>query len=363
MSEALFTIVVIPRERFSMARTSLLDLYRNTPGTFPLIYLDGNSPAEHSSWLQAEARERGFQIIRTEHYLSQHAAYNLALPFVQTKYVIFCDNDVTFSHDWAAQLLDCAEKSGGAVVCPAFLEKIGPHTQIHMAGGRIVLARENGRLVYHETHLLAHRPVEELDTLPEIQETALIEYHAFLGRTETLKRINPFDQNLLSAKDHPDACLTLKSAGERCFMTKKARVIYHVPPPFAKEDLPFFTTRWSEPWNRHSFAYFGKKWDMEAAVNPWFAQHRRSPLQKITVFLQPLIGSRNARRVYYRILDPIIRLWEPAWNRYLHRRRYGNSFEQIFGLFDLNKPYPPSLRLPLPKPDSVFSMKDSSNGG
>jgi glycosyltransferase involved in cell wall biosynthesis len=363
MTESLFTIVVVQRERFSMAKASLMDLYDKTPGSFPLIYVDGNSPREHASWLQAQAVQRGFQILRQEHYLSQHAAYNLALPLIKTKYVIFCDNDVTFSKNWISELLDFAEKNNSAVVCPVYLEKLGSMTQIHMAGGNVELVKKDDRIIYNAKHFLAHRPLNHLDNFPEAQETALIEYHAFLAQTETLRRLNPFDPNLLSARDHSDASLILKSAGERCFITKKAQVTYHLPPPFSQEDLTFFTTRWSEAWNQHSSAYFEKKWGFQAPLSPWFGQHRRSYLQKITAFLQPFIGYRNSRRLYYRILDPVIGVCESAWNRYQHQQRYHASFERLFGLFDLKKNYPKSQQLPLPKNDAVFSVKDSFDGG
>ncbi len=358
MNSADFTIVVVPRERFSMAKTSLLDLLEKSSGEFPLIYLDGNSPPALASWLEEQSRERGFRLIRIDHYISQHGAYNIILPLITTKYVLFCDNDVTFSQGWNERLVKCAEETGAALVGPLFLEQMGTCTQIHSAGCHIILKREKGRLVYNEHPILHHRPLHEAESLPERQETANIEYHAFLGRMDVLRSMNPFDPNLLSAREHSDLGLRLKAAGKISLIDKSCTVTYHVPPPLDPDDLPFYRTRWSEKWIGHSYASFSKKWGLRVAVSPWFAQHRRAGFEKWTAPLTPLIGWRNARRVYYRILDPLVRLLEPAYNRAYYERVFGTRNEHRLGIADLSKPYPGTHCSPLPPGDSVFKIED-----
>lgn len=91
------TIVVVTRERFSCTQDSLESLYEHTDYPFQLIYIDGNSPAKTQQYLQAKAQAKNFKIIRTDYYLSPNHACNIGLNQVDTKYIVFVDNDVIFS--------------------------------------------------------------------------------------------------------------------------------------------------------------------------------------------------------------------------------------------------------------------------
>ena len=59
------TVIVVPRERFSSVPRSLECVYRDTNVPFNLVYVDGGSPEKTKRYLEAEARSRGFQLIRT----------------------------------------------------------------------------------------------------------------------------------------------------------------------------------------------------------------------------------------------------------------------------------------------------------
>ena len=71
------TVVVVPRERFSFASASLESIFENTSPPFELVYVDGASPPRLRRYLEAQARQRSFRLIRTEHYLSPNRARNL----------------------------------------------------------------------------------------------------------------------------------------------------------------------------------------------------------------------------------------------------------------------------------------------
>ncbi|HEY9300605.1 MAG TPA: glycosyltransferase family A protein, partial [Phormidium sp.] len=94
MAEPQVTIVVSPRERFSCARESLESIYQFTDTPFKLVYVDGNSPAKEQRYLQEQAQAKGFELIRTDYYLSPNHARNIGLTHVNTKYLVFIDNDV-----------------------------------------------------------------------------------------------------------------------------------------------------------------------------------------------------------------------------------------------------------------------------
>ena len=88
MNEPQVTIVVSPRERFSATKESLESIYQHTKIPFKLIYVDGNSPRKTKEYLKQKSQSRGFKLIRTEHYLSPNQARNLAIPHVDTEYLL-----------------------------------------------------------------------------------------------------------------------------------------------------------------------------------------------------------------------------------------------------------------------------------
>jgi hypothetical protein len=87
------TIVVVPREQFSKSQISLESIYAATPLPFKLVYIDGDSPPSLRRYLECQASAHGFQLIRTDSYLTSNEAHNLGLREVCTEYVAFLDNE------------------------------------------------------------------------------------------------------------------------------------------------------------------------------------------------------------------------------------------------------------------------------
>ena len=92
--QPLVTIVIVPRERFSCTQESLDSIYKYTEIPFKLVYVDGNSPTKIKEYLEKKAKIKNFKIIRTECYLTPNKARNLGIEAVDTKYLVFFDNDV-----------------------------------------------------------------------------------------------------------------------------------------------------------------------------------------------------------------------------------------------------------------------------
>src|SRR6266516_1506210 len=114
------TIVVVPREQFSKSQISLESIYAATPPPFRLVYVDGNSRSSLRRYLEQQAAARGFQLIRTENYLTSNEARNLGRREVCTEYVAFLDNDVFVQPGWLQTLLRCAVETGAWVVGPLY---------------------------------------------------------------------------------------------------------------------------------------------------------------------------------------------------------------------------------------------------
>src|SRR5688572_1977218 len=188
MAESRVTVVVVPRERFSATRGSLESIFRETDGSFELVYVDGGSPARIRRYLEGEAARRGFRLVRTDHYLSPNEARNLGLREVSTEYVVFIDNDVVVAPGWLSKLVECADETGAAVVGPLTCIGRPEHKVIHLAGGDVEIVEEaNGdgrhRAVKERMHLPGRRVASVRSELRRSQ-CRLAEFHCVLARRD-----------------------------------------------------------------------------------------------------------------------------------------------------------------------------------
>jgi len=292
------TVVVVPRERFSFASASLESIFENTSPPFELVYVDGASPPRLRRYLEAQARQRSFRLIRTEHYLSPNRARNLGVRDVTTQYVVFVDNDVIVSPGWLDALVECAEQTGASVVGPLYYAGRPGSQSIHMAGGIAHIEEKNGKRVLHERHHLAGhvRAAEQLLTRP----CELVEFHCVLVRTGVFEQLGPLDENLLSALEHVDLCLAVRERGGSVYFEPKSVITYVPPPPLSLSDYPYFMLRWSDAWNEATVQHFRAKWRLEAddetleRMNEWLRKHRRIYFARAWDALCPVVGWRRA---------------------------------------------------------------------
>ncbi len=303
MSQAqpLATLIVVPRERFGMALRSLESIYANTQSPFRLIYVDAGSPPAVARALQAEAKTRGFDLLRVEEFLSPNEARNLVLPWVQTRYVVFLDNDVLVAPGWLETLVRCAEETGADLVGPLYMVGEPPGDFVHMAGGTVRIEEAGGRRHIAESHLYAGRKLPDIPVALERQQTELLEYHCLLARTEVLRALGPLDERYLSTSEHIDLCLAVRARGGTVYLEPAARISYVPPKTLEPADLPFFRLRWSEAWTKESFRRLKERWDL-ADDSPyfkdnlrWMRSHRRLPLAPAQRALQRVLGPRLAR--------------------------------------------------------------------
>lgn len=287
MTNAQVTIVVVPRERFSYTSRSLESIYEHTDIPFSLVYVDGGSPARIRRYLAQKARQNNFKLIRTERYLSPNQARNLGFQQVESKYVVFVDNDVLVSPGWLKALVDCAEKTGAWVVGPLTLIGNKGSQTIHAAGGTVNIKEEQGQRVFDTNHGFAGKSLADVAAALHPQTSELAEFHCMLILTEACRRVGPFDERLLSVHEHEDFCLAVRECGGSVYFEPRSVITYVSPPPFAWSDLPFFMLRWSESWNSDSHQHFRNKWGLGkddkniAIAREWARDHRRIPLSLV----------------------------------------------------------------------------------
>jgi len=89
-------------------------------------------------YLEVQAKQKGFHLIRTEHFLSPNQARN-SVAQVDTKYVVFVDNDLLVQRaGW--KISQCADETGAWVVGPLYFEG-SQKTKLSTWRGDIICAR------------------------------------------------------------------------------------------------------------------------------------------------------------------------------------------------------------------------------
>ncbi len=317
-SGPLVTIVVVPRERFSHTRISLRSILATTTEPHELVYVDGGSPSRTADWLRRASETHGFELIRSDRYLSPNQARNIGLARVRTRYACFIDNDVIVSPRWLEHLVRCAEETDAWIVGPLYVAGLGRRGErsqhIHMAGGTAELRTETGVRILATNHGARNRPIAEVDRYAR-QSCDYVEFHAMLVRTDAFERTGPLDEELLSRHEYVDFGLRVKAAGGTCYNEPASRVTYISGPPFRLDDLPFYFLRWSPEWNRRSMARLAETWPTDGHLTPRetsnLRSRRRRPLEPLKTGLRAVGGRagealwRGVGRCVEEILIPI----------------------------------------------------------
>jgi GT2 family glycosyltransferase len=329
MSNPRVTIVISPRERFSFTQESLTSIQEHTTVPHALIYVDGGSPKPIQRYLAAQAQAENFKLIRTDNFLAPNQARNLAIPHVETEYVLFVDNDVLVSPQWLEQLLACADETQATIVCPLTCigQTIGK--TIHLAGGEAhiyVETQEDGstKRKVHEKHYFVNRPVVEVQDQLKRNQCEFAEFHCMLVRTAIFDQIGLLDEALLSTREHIDFCMNVTNTGGTVYC-EPASVVTYVPGLKRTDltELSFFMLRWSDQWEISSLEHFSQKWDLPTNDKYFKKRYKRMGHRRYQGFLRPLVrqlslGQNNPQ------LEQMLMPLERSLNRLL-TRRYAKS--------------------------------------
>ena len=325
MTSPIVTIVVVPRERFSYTRESLESIYQNTELPFKLIYVDGNSPKQVQKYLETQAEQKEFDLIRTDYYLYPNQARNLGLAKVDTKYVVFADNDIVVQPGWLKTLVDCVESDrSAAVVGPLMCQYEPIHEEIHCAGGesRIIVDAKGRRRMREKMYKQGHTTGKMRSQMQRC-ETELCEFHCMLVRTDIFEELGYFDEQMLNTKEHIDFCLGVMEAGYKVYFEPDSLVTYVPAVPLKWSDLHYYMLRWSNEWETKSLIRMRQKWDL--AEDSYFKQkHKALGWRRRDTILSPIVkkltfGIDNRflkKLVMFGLLAPV----EKTLNNYLTSR-------------------------------------------
>ena len=324
MTSPIVTIVVVPRERFSYTRQSLISIYQNTELPFKLVYVDGNSPQPVKEYLEVQAKHKEFELIRTNYYLYPNQARNLGLAKVDTEYVVFADNDIAVKPGWLKALIDCAEASNAAVVGPLMCQYEPIHEEIHCAGGesRIVVDVKGRRRMREKMYRQGHSATK-LRSQMQRGETELCEFHCMLVRTSIFEELGYFDEQMLNTKEHIDFCLDAIAAGYKVYFEPDSLVTYVPVVPLQWSDLHYYMLRWSDDWETKSLTHLRQKWNL--AEDSYF-KHKYKALgwRRRDTILSPLVNRLtlgiNNRFLKKLVMFGLLAPTEKVLNHYLTSR-------------------------------------------
>jgi GT2 family glycosyltransferase len=311
------TIVVVPRERFSTSEVALETLLANTPTGVPVIYVDAGSPPRIASYLRGAAAARGIRLVRQDGHLSPNQARNLAIPLVETTYVVFIDNDALVEPGWLDAMVACAEETGAWAVGPLYFEGDPVDRIIHVAGGRMDIVEREGRREIETEHV--HQGTRLSSVAGELHRsrTDFVEFHCMLVRRAVLDKLGPLDPELYSTREHLDLCLSIEAAGGEVWFEPSALVTYSTPPPLAWYDVSFFLRRWSDAWTRASLDRFYDKWDLHKDLDKRMkiVRNRRANTFYVVAGALEKLGGPKASKVFTGVVSRV----EPPVNRALFR--------------------------------------------
>jgi len=218
MNSTRVTLVISPRERFSLSERALEAIYEHTRLPFELIYVSGDLPKPVLKSLQKASVERGFELINAERYLAPNEARNLAIPKVKTEYVVFLDNDALVAPNWLDHLLACADETQAALVGPLYMIHEFERAIIHMAGGRLTPVEENGQKFLVDDQYLYDTPIARADMRLKRRKVEYVEYHCMLARMSLFDQIGLLDPEVLNLHEERDICLAAIEAGGEVYI-------------------------------------------------------------------------------------------------------------------------------------------------
>jgi GT2 family glycosyltransferase len=316
IADSQVTIVVVPRERFSYSHESLASIYEHTQYPFKLIYVDGNSPAHIRDYLAAQAKEKQFQLIRQETYLSPNHARNIGLKEVTSKYVVFIDNDVVVSPNWLKPLIDCAQTTQATIVSPLLCQGTPIHQEVHCAGGETGVRVESDRRRIIEKIYDQGRRVADVRPKLQQQQTGLAEFHCMLVRTEIFAQIGFLDEALLSTKEHVDLCMLVAAVGGTVYLEPESVVTYVPGPPLEWTDLHYYMLRWSDRWELASLKHLREKWNLSEDEYFHNKYKRLGSRRKMTI-IYPVARKLSLGNFGFRVMSKILRGIDRVLNRWI----------------------------------------------
>jgi glycosyltransferase involved in cell wall biosynthesis len=260
------TLIIVPRERFSLVTKTLDNIFETTGDIeYDLIYVDCGSPKPIADYLYAKAQEKKFTYLRHEYFLTPNQSRNLGAAHAKTEYLVFIDNDVMCEQGWLKALVECAEKHKADIVSPLICQGNKKSEIIHTAGGTIEIRQEvrDGRVVtilYEDMGELGSKLADVYESF-KCEPVNFFEFHCVLVKKDKWAECGG-DEDMLNTREHVDFCLAALERNYKIYLEPKSIVTYLHANPLKLYDIHCFLLRWNDQHAKHSMAHFCKKWNL-----------------------------------------------------------------------------------------------------
>jgi hypothetical protein len=252
------TIVVTPRDLFSVTDECLDHLEANTPEPHDLIVAMGGAPASVRSRLEQRLAGRA-RLILDPVFRTTGELRNRALREATTRLAVCVDNNVFVRPGWLAPLLRCQRETEASQVVPLILDG---NDKIHTAGNDLFITQEGGKAYGSMELRFQHQKVCETTNLVR-REIDFGEVHCQLLVVEDALGLGIYDERLREGGDI-DSGLTLSRAGRR-MMFEPASCVYLFYPPLLEHamDVAFHRWKWDIPAVMASYRHIEEKWTID----------------------------------------------------------------------------------------------------
>ena len=258
------TVVVVPRESFNLFPRMIERIYQVTPPIFDLVVMEGHAPEKIRKQLrQIEETKPNCKVVWSDRWLYPHEAVNLAIPMIQTDYVVFIDNDVEVEKSWLEALVACAEEEKVGCVHPIYLTTslADPAKKIHVAEGKLI-RKQYGTQWFIDTTMTFSGT--SLLNYPDKRRkpSDFFEWHCVLFRKSLLEKVGPLDD--LNVAEHLDYVLRMEQSGEKIVLEPNAVVAYDYERIWTLRgvDREYLLYRWGVEKAEDSLKKLRKKWNL-----------------------------------------------------------------------------------------------------
>ena len=271
--QALVTIVVVPREKHALTRSTLDRLLSMSTPPIDLVVVDDvRAPRRLQRWLTNEAERQGFRYVTLDHDAGVNESRMAGVAGACTPYILFMDNDV-WLHDGAVDaLLNCAVETEASCVAPTYCIGRRDNDTVHHACGSAHVIQEDGRPRLRESTLFEKRPLHEVRDELQRQPCEAVELHCALVRTDLLQEAGGLDARLVSSMDCLDLAFRMQNRGGGVWYEPAAVATYDdARPPL--RDLKLYLSRWNSKQIDQDIAQFATSWRLDPD-DPWLDRHR-----------------------------------------------------------------------------------------
>ncbi|HKE47015.1 MAG TPA: glycosyltransferase [Rhodanobacteraceae bacterium] len=257
--DAVTTIIVNPRDRYSGLEECVDEVYRSTPEPFHLWVLDLGYPRAIIESVRAKLMGRDNARIVDLGLATPMDALRAVRDDIRTPTVVLLDNDSRVTPGWLPPLV-AAVREGAAIVSPLILEREGLdrgaplRNHLSTAELRVVDVEGTPYLIEQKHHRRA-----DLDELPKGRmPTGTFELHCVMFSTATFKAI---ELPSMVIREHLDISMQVRARGEAIMVEPKSVVTFdNLATRMSLADMRYFFHRWSRQLTEASSRLFERRW-------------------------------------------------------------------------------------------------------